>query len=321
MRSTVQLILPAIFCLFWPGLGQAATITVDFHKTAVVTAARVVLADIADISPDSDQSDRIGRLVVGVAPPPGKTREIQATAVITGLRNRPETADVQWQGSPTTVVERKTQILRQNQFFDIITAYIDENSSHLPKNAEEIRFIPIHAPAEVMVPPGKLSWKVVPSRPGIIGSNSFAIHLLVDGKPAGTQVVRGRLEIKAEVAVTVTGVQRGDLLSAANVTMQQQDITGIDTPFTEISEVIGKQMARTLPAGTVLKADHLVLPPVVKDGEMVKILARKKTMLVSAHGLARANGRIGEMIAVKNISSNKTIHARVEGPGTVTVEF
>lgn len=320
MRSLVQLLVLTTCCLLWHHPCLAAPVTVSFQKTAAVTAARIMLADIADISPDGDLTEQIGRLVVGVAPPPGKTKELQTAAVITGLRNRPEVADVDWQGSPTTVVERTTQILHQQQLFDIITAYIDAKSDLLPK-AAEILFIPIHAPQEVMVPPGELSWQVTPSKPGIVGSNSFVIHLLVDGKPAGTQVVRGRLEVKAEVVTTVTGMQRGDILSAANVLVQSQDITGIDAPFSEISEVIGKQMARTVAAGTVLKADHLVLPPVVKDGEMVKILARKKTMLVSAHGLARTNGRVGEMITVKNISSNKMIYARVQGPGVVTVEF
>jgi flagella basal body P-ring formation protein FlgA len=50
-------------------------------------------------------------------------------------------------------------------------------------------------------------------------------------------------------------------------------------------------------------------------------LARKGTMQLSASGLAKTDGRLGESIGVKNISSNKMIHARVAGPGIVTVEF
>ena len=301
------------------GLAIAAQVTVSFRSTAEITEPRIVLADIAVIKPAGDQADQIGQLVVAVAPPPGKSKELQTASVITSLRNRPEVAGVDWQGSPTIMVQRKTHTLSQQQFIDIITAYIDENSGLLPKG--EIRFIPIHTPQEVSVPPGRLSWKVTPSKPGILGSNSFTIALLVDGKQAGTHVVRGKLEVMAEVVTAATMLQKGDILSETNVILQSQDIGSLDKPFMATGEVIGKQVARTVSAGTVLKPDHLVLPPVIKEGEMVKILARKETMQLSASGLAKTDGRLGESIAVKNISSNKMIHARVAGPGIVTVEF
>lgn len=313
-----QLILVAVW-LCGAGLSMAAPVTVSFQSTAEVTEPRIVLADIAVIQPAGDQTDKIGQLVVAQAPPPGKSRELQTASMITTLRNRPEVADVDWQGSPTITVQRKTHTLQQQQMVDIITAYIDENSGLLPK--AEIRFTPIHAPQEVTVPPGKLSWKVTPSKPGILGSNSFTIALLVDGKQAGTHVVRGKLEVMAEVVTAAMMLQKGDILAESSVTLQSQDIGNLDKPFMATSDVIGKQVARTVSAGTVLKPEHLVLPPVIKEGEMVKILARKGTMQLSASGLAKTDGRLGEIIAVKNIGSNKMIHARVAGPGIVTVEF
>jgi len=313
-----QIIL-AIVWFFCAGLSMAAQVTVSFHSTAEVVEPRVVLADIAVIKPAGDQANQIGQLVVAVAPPPGKSKELQTASVITSLRNRPEVADVDWQGSPTIAVQRKTQTLSQQQLVDIVTAYIDENSRLLPE--AEIRFIPIHAPQEVTIAPGQLSWKVTPSKPGIIGSNSFTIALLVDGKQVGTHVVRGKLEVIAEVATAAAMLQKGDILTENSVVLQSQDIGSLDKPFMATSEVIGKQVARTVIAGTPLKPEHLILPAVIKEGEMVKILARNETMQLSASGLSRTDGRLGEIIAVKNISSNKMIHARVAGPGIVTVEF
>jgi flagellar basal body P-ring formation protein FlgA len=81
------------------------------------------------------------------------------------------------------------------------------------------------------------------------------------------------------------------------------------------------QVARTVPAGTILTKEHIVLPPVVKNGEMVKIFARKGALQLSASGIAKTDGRPGEMISVKNIGSNKMIHCRVDGPGVVSVEL
>ena len=319
MYRIFKLFILTVLWIAWATFSMAAPITVSFRSTAEVIESRIVLADIAVIQPAGDLSNQIGQLVVAVAPPPGKSKELQVASIMTSLRNRPEVANVDWQGSSTITVQRKTNTLQQQQLFDIITAYIDANSALLPK--AEIRFTPIHAPQEVTVPPGTLSWKVTPSKPGIVGSTSFSISLMVDGKPAGTQVVRGKLEVIAEVVTAATMLQKGDILSESSVILKSQDIGGSDKPFLATSDVIGKQVDRTVSAGTVLKPEHLVLPPVIKEGEMVKILARKGTMQLSASGLAKNEGRLGEVIAVKNISSNKMIHARVEQPGIVTVEF
>jgi flagella basal body P-ring formation protein FlgA len=54
---------------------------------------------------------------------------------------------------------------------------------------------------------------------------------------------------------------------------------------------------------------------------MVKIFARKGVLQLSTSGIAKADGRLGENIPVKNIGSNKIIHCRVDGPGVVSVEF
>lgn len=297
----------------------AAQISVHFKANAAVAGPRIVLADIAVIKPAGPEATEIGQLPVASAPAPGKSKELYTVTVINSLRNRPEVADVDWQGSQTIVVERKSNILSQEQVQQIISAYLTENSAKLPKT--EVRFASIRAPETLTLPAGKLSWKVTPSRPGIMGSNSFSIALFVDGKPAGTCVVRGRLEAVAEVVTAAATLHKGDLITDSNIVLQRQDIGDTDNPIMAKEEILGKQVARTVNAGVILKREHIVLPPVIKDGEMVKILAQKGTLHISTSGVAKSDGRLGETIAVKNVSSNKIIHCRVDGPGMVSVEF
>ncbi|WP_319588669.1 flagellar basal body P-ring formation chaperone FlgA [uncultured Desulfobulbus sp.] len=297
----------------------AAQISVNFQTNVAVAGPKIVLADIAVIKPQGSEAEAIGQLPVAAAPAPGKSKELSTVSVINSLRNRPEVADVDWQGSQTIVVQRKGNTLNQEQVQQIITAYLKENTANLPK--AEIRFTAVRAPEELTLPAGKLSWKVTPSRPGIIGSNGFSIALFVDGKPAGNCVVRGRLEVVAEVAVAATPLHKGDVVTDASIVMQRQDIGGTDKPFMAKEQLLGMQIARTVTAGTILKQEHIVSPPIIKDGEMIKIFARKGAMQLSTSGVAKTEGRLGEIISVKNISSNKIIQCRVEGPGAVSVEF
>jgi len=300
-------------------LSAAAQASVHFKERAEVSDQRIVLADIADIQPADSATEPLGQLPVGTAPAPGRTKELYVVTVINSLRNRPEAADVDWQGSQTVVVERKAVTLSPEQMQAMIAAYLKENSSILPK--AEIRFSSVRAPEAMVLPAGTLTWKITPSRPGIIGSTSFIIALFVDDKPAGACTLRGRLEVVAEVLTAASTLRKGDLVTEENVALQRQDVSGIENPLFAKEDILGHQVARTVAPGTILKSDYIVLPPVIKEGEMVKIIARKGAMQLSTSGLARATGRLGETISVKNISSNKMIHCRVDGPGMVSVEF
>jgi len=295
-----------------------AQISVSFQANASVTAAKIVLADIAVIKPTGSAADAIGQLPVAAAPAPGKTKQLSTVSVITSLRNRPEVADVDWQGSQSIVVERKGNQISQEQMQQIVTDYLLENSAKLQAQVE---FTAVRSPQLLVLPAGQLSWKVTPSNPNIIGSSSFSIFFTVDGKPAGNCVVRGRLNTFSDILTAVKTLHKGDVIKEEHLALQRQNLAGLEDPFQDQELIIGMQVARTVNAGKPLTQKDIVSPPIIKDGEMIKIFARKGTLLLSTSGIAQSDGRLGETIKVKNISSNKLIHCRVDGPGIVSVDF
>lgn len=296
-----------------------AQIAVRFQPQAEVSDAKIVLADIATIVPRGPEAELIGKLPVAMSPVPGKTKELSTLSVIGSLRNRPEVANVDWQGSQTIKVSRAGNVIRQAQMQAIIDTYLQANRALLPQ--AEVRFTSMRAPEKINLPAGTVTWRVTPTRPGIMGSNGFTITFLVDDQQITNCVVRGRLEAMAEVVTAATALHKGETLSQSNIVLQRQDIGTLENPILAVETVLGKQVARTVPAGTVLKQEHIVLPPVIKGGDMVKIFARKEGLAISANGIAKADGRPGETIAVKNISSNKMLHCRVDGPSQVSVDF
>ncbi len=306
-------------CLPVFSLEAAAQISVNFQAKASVTDARLTLADIAVIKPQGSEAEAIGRLPVGGAPAPGGSKELSTVSVITSLRNRREVADVDWQGSSTILVQRQGLHISKQQLQQIIAEFLKENSARLPK--AEIRFTSFRSPEEVILPMGKPSWKVTPSHPEIMGSSSFSIFFFVDGQPSSNCLVRGKLEALADVATAVTTLHKGDVITANNIIMARRTIDDLDNPFRDTTLLIGKQADRTIKAGRAIEQAHIVSPPIIKSGEMVKIFARKGLLQISASGIAKANGRQGETIRVKNISSGKLIYCRVEAPGVVSVEF
>ena len=313
-------LLLLLLALLGPVLPAAAEqLAVSFQAQAEVNNSRVVLADIAKIWPAGPEADRIGQLPVATLSAPGAQKELSTVAVITSLRHRPEVRDVDWQGSETILVERAGQRIDQARLQAMIETWLGEQADRLDRG--EVRLTGFRAPETLLLPPGELGWTITPSRPDLLGSSSFTIAFTVDGKPAGNCVVRGRLEALAEVVVATRALRRGDTIDADMLRLDKQRIDRLNGPFFATADLLGKEVTRAVGAGQAIEQAHIGAPAVIHSGDLVRIYARKGALNISTQGQARTDGRLGETIQVKNITSNKLIHCRVDGPGTVSVEF
>jgi flagella basal body P-ring formation protein FlgA len=62
-------------------------------------------------------------------------------------------------------------------------------------------------------------------------------------------------------------------------------------------------------------------PPVIKAADTVKLIARIGSARVEALGEAQQEGRVGDIIRVRNVESNRVVHGRIEAGGIVVVEY
>ncbi len=290
-----------------------------FQAQAAVTGPRIVLGDIAKIQSAGEKTKILAQLPIASSPAPGKSKNLYVVSVINTLRNRKEAVGVDWQGSPTISVTRLATKVTKADLETILGQFLKANSGRLPQ--AEIRLHILHAPQELLLPAGTLSWQVTPSRAAILGSTSFSVAFAVDGKPAGNCIVRGRLEALGDVAVAAIPLRKGEILNERSIRIEKQDLSVLDDPFTKKTQLIGRETARTITAGTILDHDNITDPSIIHRGDMITIIARKGPMQLSTKGLAKQDGHLGEIIRVKNISSNKVIYCRVDRPGIVSVEF
>ncbi len=84
---------------------------------------------------------------------------------------------------------------------------------------------------------------------------------------------------------------------------------------------IGKRTTARINAGTEITAAMLRSVPLVKRGEVVRILLESGPMTISAVGQSQEDGGQGDLIRVQNIASKRVIFARVTGHSQVRVEF
>ncbi len=298
--------------------GSASALVVEFQEKAAVADAVITLGDIATFDRDSEFSRALASQQVAQSPSPGDSLSLLGADVAKGLtatQTMPE--EVIWKGSANITVSRSSQVITATTINDIIDGYLEKFRKTLAE--AEVRFVPVEQPIPFALPVGEMTTEVIPANPAVIGSNRFAIIFRVDGRVRKNMSIRGHLEVLVPVAVSATALAKDTVLAAEHFTMVNTDISDLEKPCLDINEVVGKKLSRSLKAGTVLAMSEVVTPPLVRRGEMVKMIVRQGALELSATGIAHSDGAKDQTIRVENVNSNKIVYCRVSGPGLVEV--
>lgn len=130
------------------------------------------------------------------------------------------------------------------------------------------------------------------------------------------------------VSVTITGnamvaartLSRGERLTDSALRTDSVVVNSIRRgAITSEDQLIGMEMRRGVNAGTVFTPDLLLTPAAIERGDHVIISARSGNFSVNSRGKALASGGIGEQVLVENLSSSRTVRARVTAPGHVEI--
>ncbi len=297
---------------------SAFALVIEFKQTALVDGVTITLGDIADFDEDTELSKTLATQTVAQAPSPGQQAELFSRSIIKYFEPRisPDTI-ITWRGAEKVTVSRNSISVSSSQILEIITAFLVANTDKLPE--ADIRFIAAEKPLPFLVPTGEMNWEVIPSSPGIVKSTRFSIIFKVDGRVRKNMSVRGRLEILAPVVVATTQLPKGTILTRQNIATSIKDLTTLRTPGQNIDELLGKKIKRTYKAGQVISLSQVEFPPLVRKGELVRIIVNTGKLFITATGIARNDGKINQTIRVQNTNSRKIVYCRVAAPGIVEV--
>jgi len=201
----------------------------------------------------------------------------------------------------------------------LLEAYLVARSDAMPgvrvslKSLEQIR--------PFVLPTGVATCEIVPADPAIIGSHRFSLIFRVDGKVQANLALRIELAALAPVAVAASDLPRGAVLSLKDVRLSEKDISGLREYYKGTETLLGKGLRRAVKSGEVIHEGMLAILPVVHRGELVILTVRSAGLMLTASGQALENGGLGEIIRVRNNSSQKEVSGRIVGPGKVDLEM
>ncbi len=129
-----------------------------------------------------------------------------------------------------------------------------------------------------------------------------------------------RVKTFDQVVVARRLLDRHQKITEEDIQIQRVETTNFRRHFFRRDEaIVGHRTRQIVQKGKVIFANMVELPPVVKRGDVVKIKIILKNVEVTALGQALEDGRLGQTIHVKNISSGKRIQAKVINEKTVKV--
>jgi flagella basal body P-ring formation protein FlgA len=123
-----------------------------------------------------------------------------------------------------------------------------------------------------------------------------------------------------QIVISTQPLQMGEKITERQITLARKDVSQLHGNYlTQLSQVLNKQVARTLPVGTVLLPKDFVEPKLVKRGERVMITSERSGIAIKMNGIALSDGSRGQVIRVKNQNSERVINATVIDLGQVSV--
>ena len=140
------------------------------------------------------------------------------------------------------------------------------------------------------------------------------------GPKPWTVYVPANVRTLREVVVLARPLPRNTRLLETDLRTEMRDVSTLYSGYlTRPEEAVGMHLTRSLNAGYALNNKVVALPTLVRRGERVTLLAEAAGVQVRSAGSALANGREGEIVAVRNTSSKRVVEGTVVGAGIIKV--
>jgi flagellar basal body P-ring formation protein FlgA len=122
------------------------------------------------------------------------------------------------------------------------------------------------------------------------------------------------------VVILTQPLQKGEVASEKHFAQVRKDVSTLRGNYlTNANSVVNKQVARTLPSGTIVLSKDFIELKVIKRGDKVVISANVAGIGIKMNGIALTDGTRGQRIQIKNQNSQRVINATVIDAGLVSV--
>ncbi len=306
--------LPAVTC--------SRTLHVRAQATAIVHGPEITIGDVAEVKGTPPEwVARIRRLVVAQSPPPGQERTLHGAYLATRLKQQGVSRQNLKLQAPAKI--RVTRAAQRLEPRDIEAAVRHAIFARMPWEPTRTRIQTLRGIEAVTVSTGKVETQVVfPLNTDFLGPTSFTVVFRVSGNVEKRLYGTAYLEVSQDVVTTARPLARHHVITADDIRLTRVNLSRMPRRvLMQPQDVLGKRTRRPLQTHAMIHTYDVELMPVVRKGDVIRILVESPLLKVSTLGEALESGQRGDTIRVKNAASQRELRAIVVDKKTVRVPF
>jgi flagella basal body P-ring formation protein FlgA len=223
-------------------------------------------------------------------------------------------------GSLTMTADGLASVLGESAIKEIVAAHIQ---SHMPWAQEDMRITFLGGFKDIAVPAPAFSSEVQeqPNEP-FIGESSVILKLHHNGVFLAERAVRVKMEVAFDILVSARSLAMDTVIGPDDVRLVKRWMTREpQQAVTSAEEAIDKRINSAVRPNRDITRNMLKDVPLVKKGRMAKIILTTGLIHIATVGQIQEDGILGSLVKVKNVSSQRVVHARVVGDSLVQVDF
>ncbi len=283
---------------------------------------RILLGNIANIEgSDSNEVLKLSAIEVARAPLPGNSRKIDSSVIKTRLKQNGFDLTGLALDLPSSITVTRSFIeVSREKIKGLVADYI---ATTLLVDNPAAKVKSIQVTESLRLPVGRITYAVsAPRNRPEAGQVPLTVSFEVNGKAYKKVWTTATIEVLAEVVITKKPLGRHKPITEDDIEVLKMDLAKTPSDvITDPEAVLGKRTKRAIGSQTVLRANLVEFPPLVKRGDVVVIVAETNGLKITALGQVKKKGARGDRIPVVNFESQKVLYARVVDANTVKVDF
>jgi flagellar basal body P-ring formation protein FlgA len=299
----------------------AADLIIELKEDAAVDSGKVLLKDIADLrGTDPAQLRKLEQLSLMQSPEFGSVATLGRDKIKESIQAEfgPIPSGV-ITGSPIVQIRLKRRQVSAFEIEPILKSHFLESTSW--KESEiEIHVLGNLKGIEIPLSGAELR---LSSSATISGQRRILapIEVLQDGKILRKYWVSAEVCVRADVVTASRRITPGKMIAAEDIEKKNTEITDLRVTYAgKPEEVIGKISRRNYSPGDPLTRDSFSDPCLVRNGETVRLRLERDGIVLTSIVKAEQDGRLGQIIRVRNVDFSRVLKAQVTGRAEVMVE-
>ena len=311
--------LPQVIFTTETKIFEETQIKIFLPQSAVIDRDEFRLGEIARIEGDDViVLEKIGEIVIGRAPLPGRKLTVTRSLILSRLRAlKINIKNFVFPGSSSSIVQRAALKISGKDIEHVVLKHIQESHSNddfKPRILAKIK--------DVYLPRGQVSYvinaKGKNKKEG--GYRNYEVEFSIDGQPKRKISVRTYLKLYKEVFVARDTIKRNQVIEESDLLKVRKNVDRMHREYvTDKGQLIGKISRRTINPSEAFRVNTVEKPLLVNSGDRLQIVYETPLIRLSAPGISLAKGREGERIPVKNSESKIVVFATVKTRNIVVV--